>query len=75
MEEKKPAEGQVAETQEKKPSEAAKMMGKMLIGIVLIVVGLFLVVRCWPSLWTVIKGCAGLFLVVTGLIFVAIARD
>ena len=50
-------------------------LGKLIVGILLIVGGGYL---CWlwcPALFTVVKGCLGPFLVLLGLIFVAIAKE
>jgi uncharacterized membrane protein YkgB len=61
--------------EEKKSSEAGKTMIKMLVGIVLIVAGLWAIIGWWSSLITVLKGCVGLFLGLAGLIFFAIAKE
>lgn len=61
--------------EEKKPSGAGKTMVKMLIGVVLIVLGLWAIIGWWPALITVFKGCIGLFLGLAGLIFIAIAKE
>lgn len=58
-----------------KTSDTLKTAGKFLAGAALIVVGLLL---CWQWRWQLIdliKGCVGLFLILVGLVFVAIAKE
>ncbi|MCM8819486.1 MAG: hypothetical protein NC925_01670 [Candidatus Omnitrophica bacterium] len=76
MEEQLKTESQTSEPkEEKKFSETLKMIFKILIGIVLIALGIWAVVGWWKSLLIVFKGCIGLFLILVGLIFLAIARE
>jgi uncharacterized membrane protein HdeD (DUF308 family) len=70
MEENKPQEPEA-----KKSQEVAKMWGKIILGIVFIVLGLVALIRWWPSLWMVIKGCVGPFLILAGIITIAIAKE
>jgi len=53
----------------------AKSGIKVIIGIVLIIAGLSAVIRWAPSLWTVVKGFIGLFLIMAGAITIAIAKE
>ncbi len=58
-----------------KTTDGLKMIAKILVGIALIVAGLYL---CWGWRWelvTLIKGCLGPFLILVGLVFVAIAKE
>lgn len=65
-----------AEKKDKKPaSEVVKTVLKFILGIVFVAVGIFLAVHWWTHLRDLIKGCAGLFLVLVGLITIAIAKD
>lgn len=63
------------ETEAKQCPDTTKMIGKIILGIVFILLGLVALIRWWPSLWTVIKGCIGLFLILAGVITVAIAKE
>ncbi|MDP2938560.1 MAG: hypothetical protein Q8O13_00535 [Candidatus Omnitrophota bacterium] len=65
-------------TQETKTDSGKKILAtalKVILGIVLIVLGLALVIRWWEALFTVIRGCLGLFLILAGLITLAIAKE
>jgi len=48
---------------------------KVVLGLLLIVLGIFMVIGWWGALKIVIKGCLGLFLVLCGLITLAIAKE
>ena len=52
-----------------------KSLVKVVIGIALIVLGVFLCIQWLPALLTLVKGCLGPFLVLLGLIFIAIAKE
>ncbi|MDD5617909.1 MAG: hypothetical protein PHG69_02340 [Candidatus Omnitrophica bacterium] len=63
------------ENKECKASGGLKMMVKVLVGLALIAAGLYL---CWNwrgALITLIKGCLGPFLILAGLVFIAIAKE
>ena len=63
------------QTQEKKePSKVLKTLLKVTAGLALIVVGVIAIVGWWSSVLTLIKGCLGLFLILVGAIFLAIAK-
>jgi uncharacterized protein (DUF983 family) len=61
----------------KKPSAGLKTVVKIILGIVFIALGLFLLLKwCWwRYLWVIIKGIIGPFLVLAGVITLAIAKD
>lgn len=64
--------------QEEKKAEASKMTStifKVIFGFVFLVLGVFAILRWWPDLITVIKGCIGLFLLLAGIITLAIAKE
>jgi len=63
------------ETEQKDSKKGLVTALKYLLGIVLIALGALLVVRWWPDLVTVFKGCFGLFLILAGLIALAIAKE
>ena len=57
---------------------AGKMLAtalKVILGILLVVLGILMVVGWWTALKIVIKGCFGLFLILAGLITLAIAKE
>lgn len=61
----------------KECSQGPKMAGKVILGIVFIVLGLFLLwqLAWWKYLWIIVKGCIGPFLILAGIITIAIAKD
>lgn len=66
-------------TEEKKEgcgcSGGVKTIAKMLVGAALIFLGVLLCIRWLPALSILIKGCLGPFLVLVGLVFIAIAKE
>ena len=66
-------------TEEKKEtckcSGNAKSAFKILFGVIILVAGLFLCVRLWPNLLSLIKACLGPMLVLVGLVIIAIAKE
>lgn len=48
---------------------------KVILGLILIVLGILMVIGWWAQLVMVIKGCLGLFLILCGLITLAIAKE
>lgn len=48
---------------------------KVLLGLVFLVLGLVALVRWWPVLLILIKGCVGPFLILAGIVTLAIAKD
>ena len=48
---------------------------KVVLGLALIALGLWAIIGWWSSLVVVFKGCVGLFLVLAGLISIAIAKE
>lgn len=63
------------ETKEKKAKVSVKTIGKMLIGIILIVLGLGTLIIWRGELLALIKGCIGLILIMAGAIAIAIAKE
>ncbi len=61
--------------EEKKSSEVFKTAFKIAIGAILVILGIWAVIGWWQYLWQVFKGCIGLFLILAGLITIAIAKE
>ncbi|OQX81947.1 MAG: hypothetical protein B6D56_01305 [Candidatus Omnitrophica bacterium 4484_70.1] len=61
--------------EEKKTGETLKIVLKYILGIVLVGLGIWAVVGFWSSVWILIKGCIGVFLILAGAITLAIAKD
>lgn len=63
------------EQEKKDGGKAVKTLLKVLLGIVLLGVGLYLIVRWRWDLLALIKGSLGLFLILAGAITLAIAKE
>ncbi|MDD5155392.1 MAG: hypothetical protein PHF11_02785 [Candidatus Omnitrophica bacterium] len=64
--------------QEEKKADAKNAVStifKVILGLVFLVLGVLAVIKWLPQLLSVIKGCIGLFLILAGLITLAIAKD
>jgi len=64
--------------QEEKKIEAKKILGtilKVILGLVFLALGVLALLRWWSILLMVIKGCIGLFLILAGIITLAIAKE
>jgi fatty acid desaturase len=64
--------------QEEKKEEAKKVMStvfKVILGLVFLALGVMAILRWWPHLLTIIKGSIGLFLLLAGIITLAIAKE
>jgi hypothetical protein len=55
--------------------KAASAIFKVALGLVFLVLGIMAILRWLPALLTVIKGCIGLFLILAGIITLAIAKE
>ncbi len=74
-EEKKNNDIQETTEEKKSQGEVVKTVFKYLLGIILVIVGIVFVWVWRKDLWTVIKGCLGLFLILAGAITIAIAKE
>jgi hypothetical protein len=74
-EEKKVSESQESEKETKKASEVIKTIFKYVLGGALVVLGILAVIGWWKYVWILIRGCLGVFLILAGLITIAIARE
>jgi len=64
--------------QEEKKAEAKKIIStifKVILGLVLLGLGALAIVRWWEMLLIMVKGCIGLFLILAGVITLAIAKE
>lgn len=64
--------------QEDKKEDAKKTMStifKVILGLVFLILGVWVVIVWFDSLKTMFKGCIGLFLVLAGIITLAIAKE
>lgn len=48
---------------------------KVVLGIVFLLLGAWAIITWWKDLVTLIKGCIGLFLILAGIITLAIAKE
>lgn len=58
-----------------KSSNTGKMAIKIIIGMILVILGLIALIRWWPNLLIIIKGCIGLIFILAGVITLAIAKE
>jgi uncharacterized membrane protein len=64
--------------QEEKKCDAKKIFStilKVILGLVFLALGIGAVMGWWKELVLVIKGCLGLFLILAGIITLAIAKE
>lgn len=64
--------------QEEKKVEASKIFStilKVILGLAFLALGAFTIIRWWQALLLVFKGCIGLFLILAGIITLAIAKE
>ncbi len=64
--------------QEEKKVDVKKIMStifKVILGIVFLVLGVLAIIRWWGPLLIMVKGCIGLFLILAGVITLAIAKE
>lgn len=50
------------------------IMGRLITGVVLIILGFWAIIAWWDNLVELIKGCAGIVLVLLGALIVVISR-
>lgn len=68
-------------TEEKKQqgsSESGKLSGtifKVILGLAFLALGAISIYKWWVDLWIIVRGCLGLFLILAGIITLAIARE
>jgi len=55
--------------------KALAMFLKVVLGLAFLVLGGLSILKFWGSLMTIIKGCIGLFLILAGVVTLAIAKE
>ncbi len=76
MEEKKTNTQETSAVEDnKKGSEKMKMIGKIIIGLVIILLGLWALIGWWKDFVVLFKGGIGLVLILVGLIVVMLAKE
>jgi hypothetical protein len=64
--------------QEEKKVDAKQVLWtifKVILGLVFLGLGVLAIIRWWGNLLLVVKGCIGLFLILAGIITLAIAKE
>jgi len=64
--------------QEENKVDAKKIIStlfKVILGLAFLVLGVLVIFRWWGNLLIVVKGCIGLFLILAGIITLAIAKE
>jgi membrane-bound ClpP family serine protease len=64
--------------QEEKKVEVKKILStifKVILGLVFLALGVLAIIRWLPDLLAVVRGCIGLFLILAGIITLAIAKE
>lgn len=56
-------------------NRTASTIFKVILGLVFLVLGVMSILTWWDSLVMIIKGCVGLFLILAGIITLAIAKE
>jgi fatty acid desaturase len=64
--------------QEEQKTDVKKVLStifKILLGVAFLLLGILAIIRWWGLLLMIIKGCIGLFLILAGVITLAIAKE
>jgi capsule polysaccharide export protein KpsE/RkpR len=64
--------------QEEKKTDIKKIIStlfKVVLGLVFLALGVLAIMRWWGDLLLVVRGCIGLFLILAGMITLAIAKE
>lgn len=78
MEEPAKLEGGAKMTEEAKKNDSKKILAtlfKVVLGLIFLGLGAAAILRWWVSLLIVAHGCIGLFLILAGIITLAIAKE
>ncbi|MCK5288766.1 MAG: hypothetical protein KAI91_03370 [Candidatus Omnitrophica bacterium] len=60
---------------DKKENVSSKSTVKIVVGVLLILCGVFSLIQWYPDLFALIRGCIGLFLIAAGAIAIVIAKE
>ena len=74
----KEVDDMVEETKQEEKVDAKKILStifKVILALVFLVLGVLAIIKWIPALWTVATGCIGLFLILAGIITLAIAKE
>lgn len=63
------------EEKKQEPGKAVSTISKVVLGIVFLTLGVLAILAWWPQLLMIVKGCIGLFLILAGVITLAIAKE
>ena len=57
------------------PKKTLSTLFKVVLGLAFLVLGGLAILRFWGALLTIVQGCIGLFLILAGVITLAIAKE
>ncbi len=57
------------------PKKALSTLLKVILGLAFLVLGGVAILKWWKALLLIVKGCIGLFLILAGVITLAIAKE
>ena len=63
------------ETKQGEHKNIASTLFKIILGLVFLALGVWAIITLWDDLFTLIKGCIGPFLLLAGVITLAIAKE
>lgn len=63
------------EEQKADVKKTASTIFKVILGLAFLILGVLAIIKWIDALWTVVTGCIGLFLILAGIITLAIAKE
>ena len=66
---------EIKQEEKKEPSKVMSTLLKVVLGLVFLVLGVAAILRWWKLLLMLVIGCIGLFLILAGIITLAIAKE
>jgi hypothetical protein len=57
------------------PKSGNRFIVRMALGLILVVSGLMMIFAWWRDLWVVVRGCAGVLVVLAAAVVLAMARE
>ena len=61
--------------EEAKKGKVLATLFKVVLGLIFLCLGVLAILRWWKLLFMIVKGCIGLFLILAGVITLAIAKE